>query len=198
MHAIGIDEVGRGPLAGPVVVTALALPENCDLSSSGLPLRDSKKLTESQREAWRAWILAHPGIRHATAYAYPKTIDRMNISRTANLAAWRAYRKLLALLSLKAESCKLKATLDGGLHLPAHIPHRTIIRADETYPAVSLASIMAKCSRDRAMKRLHMRFPEYGFAVHKGYGTKAHIAALRKYGPSDAHRLTFIGNFRIL
>ena len=193
---IGIDEVGRGPLAGPVVVTALALWESIDLSKSGLSLRDSKKLTEHQRTAWRAWIMSQPEIIHKTAYVYPKAIDRLNISRAANLAAYRAYKKLIAVLSpsLKAKSYQLKATLDGGLHLPKHIPHRTLVKADERFPAVSLASIIAKTSRDEAMRRLSHAFPTYGFEEHKGYGTAAHMKALRTHGACEHHRLTFIRN----
>ena len=193
---IGIDEVGRGPLAGPVVVTVLALWESIDLSKSGLPLRDSKKLTERERTAWRAWIGSRPEIMHATAYVYPKAIDRLNISRAANLAAYRAYKRLIAALSLppKAKSYQLEAILDGGLHLPKHIPHQTIVKADERFPAVSLASIIAKTSRDEAMRRLSCAFPAYGFEEHKGYGTAAHMKALRKHGACEHHRLTFIRN----
>ena len=199
MLVIGIDEVGRGPLAGPVVVTALALPEGYDLTSSGLPLRDSKKLTERQREAWRTWVTVRPDITYATAFVYPKTIDRLNISGAANLAAHRAYSKLLILLKLQTANHNLKTViLDGGLHLPKTVPHRTIVKADEKYPAVSLASIMAKCARDRAMRRMDRRYPTYGFAAHKGYGTEAHVKALKRHGPAPEHRLTFIRNFRIL
>lgn len=195
-YTIGIDEVGRGPLAGPVVVTALALPAGIRLSDSKLPLRDSKRLSAAQREAWHAWIKKHTKIVYATSYAYTKAIDRLNISRVANIAAYRAYSHVM--IKLKADNGELKAMLDAGISLPAHIPNESIVKGDEKVPAITLASIVAKVSRDRAMRRLHAIFPTYGFAENKGYGTRGHIEAIRKLGACPHHRLTFIRKFSII
>ncbi len=204
---IGIDEVGRGPLAGPVVVCALAIQWKAKSgklkAETGLPLRDSKKLSARQREVWCAWIKMQPNIQYALARVYPKTIDRINISEAANLAATRALVKAAKLISSKVDTTiKVSVLLDGGLHAKA-LPlskltnlrtykFRTIIRGDEKFPAISLASIVAKVARDRIMKKLDKKFPEYGFASHKGYGTRAHMEALRKHGPCMIHRKTFI------
>ncbi len=240
---IGIDEVGRGSLAGPVVVAAVAMPQSRvklelhsrtfanDTDSRAvreIPLWDSKKLTARRREAWDAHLRAHPHIHFALARVYPRGIERMNISRAANLASVRACIRLL-------NKCKItkgiRVFLDGGLYLSPHrgssrLPVRsrvkagiktqicadtynirvnprrylrvsatTIVRGDEKIKAVAAASIIAKVHRDRYMARLAKKHPHYGFEVHKGYGTKMHRAAIRKYGPSKAHRLTFLSKF---
>ncbi len=195
-YVIGIDEVGRGPLAGPVVVCALALNQKTNKSKNHPPLRDSKKLSAAQREAWCEWIKAQPNIMYALARVRPKTIDRINISQAANLAATRACLRLCKKLDIKKE--KIKVLLDGGLYLKKPIPRNlfpvTYVKGDELYPVISLASIVAKVSRDRIMQKLDKQFPEYGFAVHKGYGTRAHYAALERHGPCIIHRKSFLKN----
>ncbi|MEK7543012.1 MAG: ribonuclease HII [Patescibacteria group bacterium] len=218
---IGIDEVGRGPLAGPVTVAAVALPRPV-LSSkyrvSGIRkgkkrtihLRDSKKLSPEQREVWFRWV-KEKKIPYATASVSPRVIDRINITQAANLAATRAFQKLIT--NYRLPITKTKVFLDGGLFLRKSNPPaggqssnvknryrepeivKTIIKGDEKIPAVSLASIAAKVTRDKRMIQLHKKYPRYKFHIHKGYGTKAHIAALVKYGPSEIHRLTFIRKF---
>ena len=192
---IGIDEVGRGPLAGPVFVVALALPTSINLGASGLPLRDSKKLTGKERDAWCAWIRANPAIRYAVAKCAPKTIDRINITEAANRAAQAAYIRLMQRIGGKKQG---KILLDYGIRLTPDIPQEMIVKGDEKVPAIALASIMAKVARDAYMERLGKRFPQYGFAENKGYGTERHIEALERLGPCPAHRLTFIGNFGIV
>lgn len=198
-YFIGIDEVGRGCLAGPVVVTALAVPYELRIINNELcELRDSKKLTAKQREEWAAYIKKHPKIFFETTYVYPKGIERLNISQAANLAATRAIARLMT--NDKQLMTKSEIFLDGGLYLNESlvISHklfvRTVVRGDEKFNCIKLASIVAKVSRDQAMRRLHRKFPVYGLDVHKGYGTKAHIAAIKKHGPSRIHRLTFISN----
>lgn len=189
MNRIGIDEVGRGPLAGPVVVAAVALPHPFRLPKELGPLRDSKKLTAAARERWAAWIRAN--LPHAVSRCTAATIDRRNISRCANLCALRCYAKL-------SEEVSGRVRLDGGLYLgnkgvQASVTHaKTEPKADERYPEVALASILAKVTRDAAMARYDRKYPGYGFAQHVGYGTQAHYAALRKQGPSPIHRLTFL------
>lgn len=192
---IGIDEVGRGPLAGPVVVAAAQIPGNFRYSRKDTPceLRDSKRLTQNQREAWYEYLSGHPKVSFALSRVYTASVDRLNISRAANLAAWRAYSRLAAESGLKPGSHKIY--LDGGLYLGKKrgFPEaKTVIRGDQTIPAVQIASILAKVWRDRLMVRLAKKYPAYGFEKHKGYGTGAHLRAIRKHGASPVHRLTFL------
>ncbi len=200
-YIIGIDEVGRGSLAGPVVVSAVAIPKKLVLRNEKLGrLRDSKKLSAKQREAWAAYLRNHPKVFYTLARVYPKTIDRINISRAANLAALRAFRGLCVKCQVSGIKCQV--FLDGGLFLGNKKRQvakskeqgvRTIVRGDEKIKAVAAASIVAKVHRDGFMKRLAKKYPRYGLEIHKGYGTKTHRAALRRYGPSEVHRRSFIG-----
>ena len=206
-YIIGIDEVGRGPLAGPVTVAALLLPSNLKLSTFNpqLKLRDSKKLSSLQREKGFQIIKNHLKIFYAVSSVYPKVIDRINITEAANHTASRALQRLIKYPELNLRSKKLDIFLDYGLkpRLPRaltiyNLKFTTLARADEIIPAVSLASIVAKVFRDRYMTRRHKNHSEYGFRENKGYGTKKHIEAIQKYGPSSLHRLTFIKNYPIL
>lgn len=203
---IGIDEVGRGPLAGPVTVGAVIMPLYFTriISRSSFVLKDSKKLTPKQREEWFKWIRAEEKKKKvfwAVASVSPRTIDTINISRSANRAAGIALKKLKLKSGFTGKYVNL--FLDGGLFVDKKvleslsIPYKkakTVIKGDERIPVVSLASIVAKVKRDAYMNRLHIRHPEYGFEKHKGYGTKEHGEAVRKHGPSHAHRLTFLGS----
>ncbi|MDO8582791.1 MAG: ribonuclease HII [bacterium] len=200
---IGIDEVGRGPLAGPVVVACVALPDSFnDLFTNHYslatpsPLRDSKKLTAIQRTAWNTWIRTQPTIRFCIARSTPRTIDSVNISQAANRAAYRAYKKVMS--SLPTTHYPLPTLLDAGIKLPKTIPQKAIIKGDEKIPAIALASILAKVARDDFMERMHKRYPAYNFKENKGYGTAVHIKALKRHGPCPLHRLTFIKNLVIL
>lgn len=210
-YIIGIDEVGRGPLAGPVTVAVVALSMSWTspiLRTGDVSiLKDSKKLTAKQREVWFRCIASKSQLKtkrifYTIASVYPKTIDRINISQAANLAATRALARVMELMSYGRRSRvdEVRVYLDGGLylrddpHLDSRIPASTIIRGDEKYNCIKLASIIAKVRRDRLMKRYHKKFPQYGFHVHKGYGTKAHMAAIKKHGICQIHRLTFIKN----
>ena len=187
---IGIDEVGRGSLAGPVVVAALAIPQNIELriKNLGLKLRDSKQLSPIQREKWFDYLKNHPKISYATASMAQKIIDRINIPQAANLAATKALKKL----NSKFYILNPKIFLDGGLYLNSNgLNSKTVIKGDEKITAVKLASIVAKVTRDRYMVRLHKKYPQYGFDAHKGYGTKRHKLAINKFGTSPIHRLTF-------
>lgn len=184
---IGIDEVGRGALAGPLVLAAVAarVPKPRLFDAPG-PLRDSKRLTSRQREAWYYYLKKHPAIQWRIARITPRVIDRINISQAAHCAALRLTHRLTPRQS------SFFVSLDGGIILPNKIPHQTIIRGDEKIPLIALASIMAKVTRDRAMVRLHKKDPRYGFAVHKGYGTRAHRANMGRFGYSKYHRQSFI------
>ena len=192
---MGIDEVGRGSLAGPVAVAAVCIPRGLRLINFKLgKLKDSKKLTPKRREAWSKFLCRHQRLNYAIARVYPRQIEKRNISKAANLAALRAFRRLTKTYNLKPITCRI--FLDGGLFLGRKnkvAGAKTVIRGDEKVPAIKIASILAKVSRDSAMRRLAKRYPRYGFEAHKGYGTKKHFAAIKKYGPSKAHRLTFLG-----
>jgi ribonuclease HII len=204
---VGIDEVGRGALAGPVTVAAVMLATDVRGRVKNAPfrrLKDSKKLSAPRREFWAGELRRHPHARFAVARVYPRGIERSNISAAANRAALRAYSQLLKKYKLPAGT---QVYLDGGLFLgsrarqqkfaavrgAAKINASTVIKGDEKFPAVAAASIIAKVSRDAYMRRLAKKYPRYGFDVHKGYGTAAHLRALQKNGPCAAHRLTFLG-----
>jgi ribonuclease HII len=214
---IGIDEVGRGALAGPVVVAALACKSanQCKECRKGT-LKDSKKLSAKQRETWYAHFADHPGITFAVARVYPRGIEKLNISQAANLAAYRALKRLKERGARKKDEGRAifrkqsmfgsqAIFLDGGLFLGNkkwqgvnHSSAKTMVKADETIPAVAMASIIAKVHRDGYMRRLAKKYSVYGFDIHKGYGTKAHYAAIKKHGFSKAHRLTFLKKHSII
>jgi ribonuclease HII len=197
-YVIGIDEVGRGALAGPVVVAAAMVKEGAWKTANRplIALKDSKQLTPRQREVWFRYFKENPGISFAVARVYPRQIEKRNISGAANLAALRAYKKLFVRYHLAG--ARHHVLLDGSLFLgskakqPSHA--KTIIKGDEKVQAIAIASIIAKVSRDRFMAQLAKKYADYGFDIHKGYGTKLHREALRTHGPSIVHRLTFLKN----
>lgn len=186
---IGIDEAGRGPLAGPLVVGGVKvlapIPELAGI-------KDSKKLSPKMREEWFEFLTRHPNIVWGVTKVWPKAIDTLNIYAAANFGARRIYKKL------SPDFC-CPALLDGSLYLPPKAPFATIIKGDEKIPAIAAASVIAKVIRDRTMVKLHKKFPEYGFDKHKGYATKLHCAKVRELGYSDLHRKSFkIHSFEIL
>jgi len=195
---IGIDEVGRGPLAGKITVCALLLSKEKERKLKKIvsaPLRDSKKLSVFQREEWFKNIKKEK-INFVVSSASEKIIDRMNISRACNLSATRAFFKLIEKTKIK----KVLVIADGSIKINNFPQNKNFIfkhfsKADEKIPAVSLASIVAKVTRDAYMVKEDKKYPQYGFKDHKGYGTKKHIKAIKKYGPSKLHRLTFIKKF---
>lgn len=200
-HLIGIDEAGRGPLAGPVVVAGVKIEsriKNHELWGRKFfdNIKDSKKLTAKQREEWFDKITNYPKIAWAVARIWPKVIDRINISQAANLGALRVYKKLSKATSRQArkiffEPSREHALLDGGLKLSPHVSYESIIKGDEKIPVISAASIIAKVTRDRIMFRLHKKYPKYHFDVHKGYPTKLHISLIKKFGLCQVHRRSF-------
>ncbi len=185
-HIIGIDEAGRGPLAGPLVVGGISINSKCKIQNAKFfeGIRDSKQLTAQKREEWFKKLTTNPGIGWAFAVISPKVIDKINILQSAHLGAYRVYKKL-------AGNCQCRAMLDGSLRLPAGIQHKVFIKGDERFPIISAASIIAKVMRDRMMTRLHKKYPMYGFDIHKGYGTTMHYARIKKFGISEIHRKTF-------
>ncbi|MBI2033966.1 MAG: ribonuclease HII [Candidatus Liptonbacteria bacterium] len=192
---VGIDEVGRGSLAGPVVVAAVVAPANSKwlIANGPCELRDSKRLTPKKREQWFKYIKGRPEVSFALARVYPRRIEKLNISKAANLAAFRAYDRLIA--NGNAQRARNRVFLDGGLYLgngSKRLLGRTVTNGDEKIKAVMIASIIAKVHRDRLMTRLGKIYPKYGFEIHKGYGTRAHLKSLKKHGLSKVHRLTFL------
>ncbi len=200
-YIIGIDEVGRGALAGPLSVGAVAFRlgtifEPSVLKNLKLSMRDSKKLTPKARGAWVKYLRKREDIKFRVASVSSKIVDRLNVSRAANLAATRAFEKLIDERILKT---KPLVFLDGGLYLMGdwgrRLRVRTVVRGDEKVNAIKLASIVAKVHRDRLMVRRHEKYPHYGFPRHKGYGTARHIKSLRRHGLSEIHRKSFCRNF---
>lgn len=178
----GIDEAGRGPLAGPVVAGAVILPEDCEI----LYLNDSKKLSEKKREELYEEI-KEKAVAWAVGMASPARIDEINILQ----ATYEAMAQAVSQLTPAPQ-----VALNDAVRIPQlDIMQVPIIKGDAKSVSIAAASIMAKVTRDRLMKEYDAVMPQYGFASHKGYGSAAHIDAIRKYGPSPIHRRSFIGNF---
>ena len=178
----GIDEAGRGPLAGPVAAGAVILPGDCDI----LYLNDSKQLTEKKREELYD-VIMEKALAAATGFVSPRRIDEINILQ----ATCEAMRMAIDALKVKPDLLLNDAVTIPGVSIK-QVP---IIRGDAQSVSIAAASIIAKVERDRRMKEYDRLYPEYGFASNKGYGTRTHIEAIRKFGPSPIHRRSFIGNF---
>jgi len=181
-YICGIDEVGRGPLAGPVVAGAVILPKDCDI----LYINDSKKLTAAKRKQLYDEIM-EKAVATGIGYATPQRIDEINILQ----ATYEAMREAIKTLAVKPD-----ILLNDAVTIPkVEIPQVPIIKGDAKSISIGAASIIAKVTRDRLMEEYDKVMPEYGFASNKGYGSAFHIEALKKYGPSPIHRQSFIGNF---
>lgn len=199
-YVIGVDEAGRGALAGPVCVGAVFFPEDfnwreafelvtkrASLRRRGKPrLRDSKQLSAQQRDILFDYITEHGRLKHATGLVAADVIDAVGIVNAAHEAA------AIAIRGLGVSAARVKVVLDAGLAAPSEWEQESFVRGDENIPAIAFASIVAKVTRDRYMERLSESFAEYGFESNKGYGTKGHIDALRKYGQHAIHRATFL------
>jgi len=175
----GVDEAGRGPLAGPVCAAAVILPEDVDIPG----LNDSKKLTDKKRRELFP-IICEKAVAYGIAFADHTEIDNINILQATYLAMERAIAKL----PVKPDF----ALIDGNRAKDFGIPLETIVGGDGRSASIAAASILAKVTRDDYMLEMADQYPAYGFAVHKGYGTKAHYAALAENGPCPIHRLTFL------
>lgn len=181
-YICGIDEAGRGPLAGPVVAGAVILPKDCTI----LYLNDSKKVSEKRRELLFEEI-REKAIAYGVGTVSPERIDEINILQ----ATYEAMRQAVSQLSVTPQ-----VLLNDAVTIPQiTIPQVPIIKGDAKSVSIAAASILAKVTRDHMMIEYDKLYPEYGFAKHKGYGTAAHIQAIRQYGPCPIHRRTFIGNF---
>lgn len=178
----GVDEAGRGPLAGPVCAAAVILPR--DLQIEGL--NDSKKLTDKRRRALFDVITAQ-AVSYGIAFASEQEIDEINILQ----ATFLAMRRALDQLSVRPAI----VLIDGNRETDFGLPVRTIVKGDSLSANIAAASVLAKVTRDDFMLEQAQRYPQYGFDVHKGYGTRAHYEALRQYGPCPIHRRSFLKKF---
>ena len=175
----GVDEAGRGPLSGPVCAAAVILPDDVVIDG----INDSKKLTEKKREQLFD-VICEKAIAYSVEFASPDVIDEINIRQATSLAMHNAVKNL--------DVCADFVIVDGNDRIPFDIPYEYIIKGDAKAQAIAAASILAKVSRDRLMVELDKEYPQYGFAKHKGYGTKAHCEAIQQFGVLPVHRKTFM------
>ena len=178
----GVDEAGRGPLAGPVCAAAVILPKGLELPG----LNDSKKLTDKKRRELFP-IIKEQAVAYGIGLASQEEIDEINILQATYLAMERA----IAQLDGKADF----ALIDGNRSKDFGLPVRTVVKGDSLSASIAAASVLAKVTRDDIMLEMAKEYPEYGFEVHKGYGTKAHYEVLREHGHSPIHRMTFLKKF---
>lgn len=175
----GVDEAGRGPLAGPVCAAAVVLPKGLILEG----VNDSKKLTEKKREALFD-VITEQALGWSIAFATVEEIEEINILNAAMLAMKRAVEELKNPVDF--------AIIDGNRKPPLEIDCEAVVKGDAKSMSVAAASILAKVSRDRILRQYAVDYPQYGFEKHKGYGTKVHVEALKKYGPCEVHRPSFL------
>ena len=175
----GVDEAGRGPLAGPVCAAAVILPANLEIAG----LNDSKKLSDKKRRELYP-IIMDQAIAYGIGFADHQEIDQINILQATYLAMERA----IDALSVKPEL----ALIDGNRAKDFGIPVKTVVHGDSLSASIAAASVLAKVTRDDLMLKMAEEYPQYGFQIHKGYGTKAHYEALASYGPCPIHRMTFL------
>lgn len=178
----GIDEAGRGPLAGPVCAAAVILPKNLEIPG----LDDSKKLSDKRRRELFP-VIQEQAIAYGIGFADHAEIDEINILQATFLAMKRA----LAAMEVKPDF----ALIDGNRETEFGLPVKAVVKGDSLSANIAAASVLAKVTRDDLMEAMAKEYPQYGFEIHKGYGTKAHYEALRTYGPCPIHRMTFLKKF---
>jgi ribonuclease HII len=181
---VGIDEAGRGPLAGPVVAGAVFINPKAKILLKGI--NDSKKLSEKQREDFYKILINNKDVRWGVGIVSEKMIDKINILEATKLAMHKAYKKLAPDFLLVDGNFIVRQAQGKN-----KIFQKSIIKGDQKVLSISTASIIAKVTRDRLMQKYHKKYPQYGFDKHKGYGTALHIANLKKFGPCKIHRKTF-------
>ncbi len=175
----GVDEAGRGPLAGPVCAAAVIFPKDTIIDG----INDSKKLSEKKREQLFD-VIINSALAYSIEFVSPEVIDEINIRQATALAMHNAVKNL--------EKNADFVIIDGNDNIPYEIPYQYVIKGDAKSQTIAAASILAKVSRDRLMVELDKKYPEYDFAKHKGYGTKAHMEAIQKYGVLPVHRKSFM------
>ncbi len=198
----GLDEAGRGPLAGPVTAAAVKVRQFPISNFQFSKLRDSKKLSAKQREKFYKILIKHPQINWGVGIVSEKIIDRINILEATKLAMVKAIANLKTESRDSGMKVKMKTKsssptkidfliLDGNFRINSKIPQKPVVKGDEKVFSVAAASILAKVTRDRIMVKYDRKYPQYGFDKHKGYPTRHHFRMLRKYGPCRIHRMTF-------
>jgi len=188
-YIVGVDEAGRGPLAGPVAVGVVMVAEGYDILANFPGLNDSKKLSEKKRDALFVKLqeeIRAGNVRATVTLVSAARIDAKGIAPAVRHGVDTGVRKLLP------DPTQGKVWLDGSLKAPEEYEQETVIGGDGLIPAIMLASVAAKVTRDRLMLKLDAEYPLYGFAKHKGYGTREHMDAIRTYGPCEIHRTTFL------
>ncbi len=206
---VGLDEAGRGPLAGPVIACAITVRQIPNSKFQALKLRDSKQLTEKQREKFYKILTRNSDIEWGVGIVSEKIIDKINILEATKLAMKKAVKNLEKKINLKKnikkQSCQILRDrvksdmkksaefliVDGKMNLNITLPQKSIIKADKKVFSCAAASIIAKVTRDRIMKKYDKKYPQYGFKKHKGYPTRAHFAVLQRLGPCPIHRKSF-------
>jgi ribonuclease HII len=186
---LGVDEAGRGPLAGPVAVGVVAVPKGFDVAMEFPGVKDSKKLSEKKRENIFKLLttrVAQSDLRFTVEFESAETIDQYGIAHAVRAALSRGVN------ALAPDAAQVKIQLDGSLKAPPEYAQETIINGDDLVPIISLASIAAKVLRDRHMTELSLQYPVYGFQKHKGYGTAVHYEMLKKHGLCAIHRRSFV------
>jgi ribonuclease HII len=179
---IGIDEAGRGPLAGPVVAACVFVNSEKILKNKILKnINDSKKISEKQREEIYKILINHKDIKWGVGIVSEKIIDKINILQATKLAMEKSFKKINADFLL----------LDGNFKIHCATEQKSIIKGDQKVFSIAAASIIAKVTRDKLMQKYHKKYPQYGFDKHKGYGTKLHMDNIEKFGPCKIHRKTF-------
>ena len=178
----GVDEAGRGPLAGPVCAAAVILPKGLEIPG----LTDSKKLTDKKRRELFP-VIQEQALAYGIGFATEKEIDEINILQATFLAMQRALDQLTVKPDL--------ALIDGNREKDFGLPVKTVVKGDSLSANIAAASILAKVTRDNLMQEMAETYPQYGFEIHKGYGTKAHYAALREFGACPIHRMSFLKKF---
>jgi ribonuclease HII len=183
---IGIDEAGRGPLAGPVVASAVKIKnEDSRLKKNLLKVKDSKKITAKRREELYEILTNHPDVEWGVGVVSEKIIDQINILQATKLAMQEAVEKI------NRKNCFL--IIDGSFGVNINCEQKSVPKADENVLECSMASVIAKVTRDRIMMKYHLKYPFYRFDKHKGYGTKLHLEMIKKHGHCPIHRKTFRG-----
>jgi len=187
-RVVGLDEVGRGPLAGPVVACAVFIKKDFKIIKG---VNDSKKLSEKQREDLYKILVNHPQIKWGIGIVSEKTIDKINILQATKLAMQKSLKNLNPDFLLLDGNFKIefkRAAFAEGFGEPKQKP---VVKGDQKVFSIAAASIIAKVTRDRLMQKMHKKYPMYGFDKNKGYGTRVHFANIEKFGPSKIHRRTF-------
>lgn len=184
-YIIGLDEAGRGPLAGPVVAAAVIINPKFKIINS--EVNDSKKLTSKNREEIFEFFKKRSNVKWGIGIVSEKVIDKINILEATKIAMKKALRQAKGKLNRKVDFL----ILDGNFNLNINLPQKSIIKADQKVFSCALASIFAKVTRDKIMEKEHKKYPEYGFNRHKGYGTFFHFKMLEKHGPCKIHRKSF-------